>query len=69
LKSNILSKNSQIKSLEEENNRYNTNRDNLIDKINNKSKKLSLLLKLVDELKNNVDEDMNSLKEDKMIID
>jgi uncharacterized protein (DUF1015 family) len=64
-----LSKNSQIKSLEEENNRYNTNRDNLIDKINNKSKKLSLLLKLVDELKNNVDEDMNSLKEDKMIID
>jgi hypothetical protein len=40
-----------------------------MEKINNKFKKLSLLLKPVDELKNNIDEDLNSLKEGKMIID
>jgi hypothetical protein len=39
-----------------------------MDRINNKSKKLSLLLKLVSELKSNIDEDIEDLG-DKMLID
>jgi hypothetical protein len=40
-----------------------------MDKINTKSKKLSLLLKLVNDLKYNIEEDIQHLDDDKMLID